>query len=397
MTSSGSSHYPGTKPSSETLLVHGGRASERFGGLVNVPIHRGSTVLFPDLDAWNEASASNPHDQYGRFGNPTTRCLEDMVARLENGHKSMLFPSGLSACCHSLLSFLKAGDHILMTDNVYGPVRTFALNVLSRINVEVSFYDPLIGAAISRLIQPNTRVVYVESPGSWTFEVQDIPAIAEQAHRHGAVVILDNSWATPMYFQPFAHGVDVSVQAATKYLVGHSDALLGIATANKESWPTLQKNVHYFGQIAGPDDAYLALRGLRTLDVRLRRHWENGVALAQSLLDFKIVRQVLHPALPQDPGHALWKRDFTGASGLFAVVLNPVGDHVVKALFDRLQLFGIGLSWGGFESLVMLSDEAWMKPRDGWGPTIRIHAGLENASDLIEDMGQAFRHACAVA
>jgi cystathionine beta-lyase len=397
MTSSDFKPSPALRRNPRTLLVHGGRAPHRFGGLVNVPPHRGSTIVFPDLESWERTGATNPQEQYGRFGSPTSRSLEEMVAQLEGGYRSLVFPSGLSACCHALLSFLKAGDHVLMTDTVYGPVRSFAQNVLARMNIEVTFYDPLIGGAIDKLMRPETRVVYVESPGSWSFEVQDIPAIADAAHRAGAVVLMDNSWASPLFFQPFAHGVDVSIQAATKYLVGHSDALLGVATASKAAWPVLQQNTHYFGQTAGPDDIYLALRGIRTLDVRLHRHWETGLALAQSLLGHKLVRQVLHPALPQDPGHRLWKRDFTGASGLFAVVLNPVGDDVVKALFDRLQLFGIGLSWGGFESLVMKSDDSWMKPRDGWGPTIRIHAGLESADDLIEDMRQALAHAGAVA
>lgn len=376
-----------------TVLVQEGRAPHRHGGLVNTPIHRGSTILFPDLDSWLQGNA-DPHGQYGRFGNPTTRSLEETVARLEGGYRSIVFPSGLSACCHALMSVLKAGDHVLMTNGVYGPVRVFASQVLKRFEIEVTFYDPLIGGNIRNLLRPNTKVIYVESPGSWSFEVQDIPAIAHEAHLAGATVIMDNSWASPLFFQPFEHGVDISVQAATKYLVGHSDALLGVATANEKTWPLLQHGAYDFGQTAGPDDLYLTLRGIRTLDVRLQRHWQTGVLLAESLREHKIVKRILHPALPQDPGHTLWKRDFKGASGLFGVVLHPLSDDVIHALFKRLQLFGIGLSWGGFESLVMLSDRSMPLASEDDGHTIRIHAGLECSDDLIEDMRQAFCYAC---
>jgi cystathionine beta-lyase len=389
---------PKWPPSSDprTLLVHGGRDPHAFGGMVNTPVHRGSTILSPDLESWQRNSGRNPYGQYGRFGTPTTRSLEEIVARLEGGYRSIVFPSGLSACCHALTSVLKAGDHVLMTNSVYGPVRHFVDDVLKRFDIQVSFYDPLVGGNIRHLLRPNTRAVYVESPGSWSFEVQDIPAIAHEAHLAGAVVIMDNSWASPLFFQPFAHGVDISVQAATKYLVGHSDALLGVATASETAWPLLQRGAHDFGQTAGPDDIFLTLRGIRTLDVRLQRHWETGVLLAESLLDHKIVKRVMHPALPQDPGHLLWKRDFTGASGLFGVLLHPVDPRVIHALFDRLNLFGIGLSWGGFESLIMLAD----KPVSDGGAedcyAIRIHAGLEGAGDLIDDMRQAFSYACSI-
>ncbi len=379
-----------------TLMVHGGRDPQSFNGFVNTPIHRGSTILARDLGAWLD-NASNPHARYGRFGSPTTRSLEDLVARLEGGFRSIVFPSCLSACCHALMSVLKSGDHVLITNSVYGPVRVFADQVLKRFDIEVTYYDPLIGGNIRNLLQPNTRAVYVESPGSWSFEVQDIPAIAHEAHLAGAFVIMDNSWASPLFFQPFAHGVDISVQAATKYLVGHSDALLGVATANEASWPMLQRGAYDFGQTAGPDDLFLTLRGIRTLDVRLQRHWETGVLLAESLLDYKIVKRVMHPALPQDPGHTLWKRDFTGASGLFGVILHPVEDRVVHALFERLKLFGIGLSWGGFESLIVLADKAVPLVDAGGGHVIRIHAGLESATDLVEEMRQAFCYACSLA
>ncbi|MBZ8134354.1 cystathionine beta-lyase [Afifella sp. IM 167] len=378
-----------------TFLVHGGRDPQRFAGLVNTPVHRGSTILAPDLETWRERSAGEPFGTYGRFGNPTTRSLEETVAHLEGGYRSIIFPSGLAACCHSLLAFLEGGDHVLMPRSVYGPVRAFTQRVLGRFAIEVEFYDPLAGGNIRDLMRSNTRVVYVESPGSWTFEVQDIPAIAEEAHAGGAIVVMDNSWASPLYFKPFEHGVDVSVQAATKYLVGHSDALLGVATARESVWPQLQHGAHDLGQTAGPDDLYLALRGIRTLDVRLRRHWENGVMLAESLLDQPLVKRVLHPALPQDPGHIIWRRDFTGASGLFGVELHQMDDKVLRALFSRLKLFGIGLSWGGFESLILPYDKP--APGKDGGPLLRIHAGLESASDLIADMNEALAFAAASA
>lgn len=388
---------PPTEFDAQTLVVRGGRDTRHSAGLVNTPVYRGSTILAASLDEWERSKEpDNPMAMYGRFGTPTTRSLESLVARLEGGYRSMVFPSGLSACSHALLSFLRTGDHVLMTDSAYGPMRAFAHQVLARFGVEVTFFDPLVGGGIRDLMRPNTRVVYVESPGSWTFEVQDIPAIAAEAHRRGARVVMDNTWASPLYFKPFEHGVDVSVQAATKYLVGHSDALLGIATANQEAWQQLQRGSHDFGQIAGPDDIYLALRGIRTLDVRLQRHWENGMRLAESMRPYKLVQRILHPALPDDPGHAIWKRDFRGASGLFGVLLQPMSDATLSALFGRLRMFGLGLSWGGYESLALPSDPRIQRATDSWpheGRVVRIHAGLENIDALVEDMRQAFDYA----
>lgn len=374
---------------SQTFLVHAGRDSERFAGMVNTPIFRGSTILSESLDAWElRKTPDNPMASYGRFGTPTTQAFESALAQLEGGYRSIVFPSGLAACTHSLLAMVGSGDHVLLTDSVYGPTRAFAQQVLGRLGVEVEFYEPGIGAGIARQLRANTRVVYVESPGSVTFEVQDVPAIAAAAHRAGALVMMDNTWATPLYFRAFEHGVDVSIQAATKYLVGHSDALLGVATANEQAWPLLQRAAHGFGQTAGADDIYLALRGLRSLSVRLPRHEENGLALAEFLQAHPAVERVLHPALPSDPGHAIWRRDFSGASGLFAMALRPVGRPALHALFDALELFGIGLSWGGFESLALPMDVP-ARAIGQWpfqGPLIRIHAGLESSDDLIRDM-----------
>ncbi len=387
-------HPPHVAPRPETVLIHSGRDPGSHSGMVNTPVFRGSTILSNSLDEWeSRKTPENPMASYGRFGTPTTRAFESALAELEGGYRAIVFPSGLSACTHSLMAMVRAGDHVLLTDSVYGPTRAFATGVLTRFGVEVEFYDPMAGAGVARQIRPNTRVVYVESPGSATFEVQDVPAIAAAAHRAGAIVMMDNTWATPLHFRPFDHGVDVSIQAATKYIVGHSDALLGAATANQRAWPLLQRAAHDMGQTAGADDIYLALRGLRSLAVRLRQHADNGLALAEFLQRHPAVARVLHPALPGDPGHAVWRRDFSGASGLFAMVLHPVGRPALGGFFDALELFGIGLSWGGFESLALPMDPPLRTVRP-WaydGPLIRIHAGLESCDDLIRDMNQALQ------
>lgn len=376
----------------DTLLVHTGRNSDEFGGLVNTPVCRGSTILSTNLEEWDSRKLpTNPMASYGRFGTATTRAFETALAELEGGHAAIVFPSGLAACTHAILAIARPGDHVLMTDSVYGPTRQFATRVLVRMGIEVEFYDPLIGGSIGRLMRPNTSVVYVESPGSITFEVQNVGAIAEQAHRGDAFVIMDNTWATPLFFKPFEHGVDISIQAATKYIVGHSDALLGVATANRRAWDLLRDGAHDFGQTAGPDDIYLALRGLRSMAVRLRRHQENGLCLAQRLCRHAAVQQVLHPGLPEDPGHTLWQRDFHGASGLFGVALRPMSRVQLSTFFSRLQLFGIGLSWGGYESLALPVDlpTRSIRPFQCVGPLIRVHAGLENVDDLIADFTSA--------
>lgn len=395
LTSSDSSPYD-----LHTQLSHIGRAPTEHSGMVNVPIYRGSTILANSLEEWeSRKSIDNPMASYGRFGSPLTRSLEFAIAALEGGHQSILFPSGLSACTHALMGLLQSGDHILISDSVYGPTRTFAEQVLKRMRIEVDYFHPTDPGDLRQKLKTSTRVVYVESPGSMTFEVQDVPAIAELAHAVGAFVVLDNTWATPLYFKAFEHGVDISIHAATKYIVGHSDALLGVATANERAWPMLKQSAHHFGETAGPDDVFLALRGLRTMAVRLQRHWETGVKLAQSLQGHPAVANVMHPALPGDPGHRLWKRDFQGASGLFGVQLKPMGREQLSELFKRLELFGIGLSWGGYESLVLLADPPPARSTPSAhasGPLLRVHAGLEGADDLIADMHQALEAACAL-
>lgn len=377
----------------DTQLTQLGRAPSEHAGMVNIPIYRGSTILASTLEEWESGkSADNPMANYGRFGSPLSRALEAAICELEGGYSSILFPSGLSACTHTLLGLLQAGDHLLITDNVYGPTRIFAEQVLKRLKIQVEYFNPTDVSDLTRRLTSRTRVVYLESPGSITFEMQDVPALAAATHAVGGLVVLDNTWGTPLYFKPFAHGVDISVHAATKYIVGHSDALLGVATANENAWPALQASAHHFGEIAGPDDIFLALRGLRTLAVRMPRHWENGVKLARALSFHPAVERVLHPALPDHPGHGIWRRDFEGASGLFGVLLRPMAKAQLSCFFKTLRLFGIGLSWGGYESLALLVDPPparCVSAGVGGGPLLRIHAGLEGAQDLIADMTQA--------
>lgn len=380
-----------------TRLATLGRDPARFAGLVNTPIFRGSTILSSSMAEWEQRKADRAADlpgatTYGRFGTPTHHALEDAIAQLEGGARAQLFPSGLAAIVTVLTGLLKQGDHILVTDSAYGPTRGFLSRVLARFGVSMTLYDPSLGADITTLVQPNTRVIYVESPGSETFEIQDIPAIAEVAHRHGAFVVMDNTWGTPLFYKPFEHGVDVSIQAATKYIVGHSDAMLGIATCNAATWPLIKQAAQDLGQTAGPDEAYLALRGLRTMGVRLRQHHASGLEVASWLENHPAIERVLHPGLPSHPGHALWKRDFLGACGLFSIVLKTSSTQDMHALVDALQLFGLGVSWGGFESLVIPFTPGGDHVARRWpwkGQALRLHVGLEDPQDLIADLQQA--------
>jgi cystathionine beta-lyase len=373
-----------------TRLVHAGREPSRHHGFVNTPIYRGSTVLFPTLAA---LEANDQDFTYGRLGTPTVRALEESIAELEDGHQTWLTPSGLSAIVTALLAFVSAGDEILVADSVYRPNRRFCDNVLKRLGVRTIYYDPLIGAGIKSLITKKTKVVFTESPGSQTFEVQDVPAIAAAAHKAGAVVILDNTWATPLYFKPFAHGADVSIQAATKYIAGHADAMLGAITATEQTARAIAKVHEDLGLCPGPEDVYLGLRGLRSLGVRLERHQKSGLELARWLMERPEVARVIHPGLPSDPGHALWQRDFTGASGLFSIVLKPVTQARLAAMLDGLSLFGMGYSWGGFESLILPFDPSAYRTATTWqaeGPALRLHIGLEDVEDLKADLDAGF-------
>ncbi len=372
----------------ETRLVAAGRDYAEHG-FVNPAVYHGSTVLFPSVEALN--GRSQPY-VYGRRGTPTSRAVEQAVALLEGGHDAKMAPSGLAAVSTALLAFLKAGDHLLMVDSVYQPVRQLSDGLLKGLGIETSYYDPLIGRGIAQLMRSNTRVVYTESPGSQTMEVQDIPAIAEAAHKAGAIVMIDNTWGAGHFFKAFAHGADVSVQAATKYLVGHSDAMMGTVTCNRETWPQFRGAYEQMGQFAGPDDMYLTLRGIHTLDVRLERHMKNATAVAEWMRGRPEVETVLYPALSNAPGHALWRRDFTGASGLFSVVLKPCSDRAAAAFLDNLSLFGMGYSWGGYESLAVpfkphRSATQWTAQ----GHCIRFHIGLESPDDLKSDLEDGFR------
>jgi cystathionine beta-lyase len=376
----------------ETRLVNAGRDPQSYYGFVNPPIYHASTVLYPTAE---DQVAHRSRYQYGRRGTPTTEALENALAEMEGDACAgvSLLPSGLSAITAALMAVAGAGDHILVTDSVYRPTRIFCDGVFKRMGVETTYYDPLIGGAIAELIKPNTRAVFTEAPGSQSFEMQDIPAIAAAAHAKGALVLMDNTWATPLYFRAFEKGVDVSIQAATKYIGGHSDIMFGCVAANAKTAPALKNLVGSMGLCVGPDDVYLALRGLRTMAVRLARHQESALQVARWFEQRPEVARVLHPALPGDPGHAIWERDFTGASGLFSIELKSCPARAVHAFMNALTLFGIGFSWGGYESLVIVFDCAEYRTATTWsagGPTLRFHIGLEDPGDLIADLEQGF-------
>ncbi len=372
----------------ETIAVSAGRMSDAHYGVVNTPVYRASTILYPNVAALKAHDA--PYT-YGRRGTPTSRSLEEAVMALEEGARTVLVPSGLNAVAIAILAVCGAGDHLLMADSCYAPSRTFCDKTLKRFGVETTYYDPLAGAAIASQFKSNTKAVFCESPGSLTFEVQDIPAIAEIAHARGASVLLDNTWATPVFFPALARGVDLSIQAATKYIGGHADVMIGTITANESHAARLHDLHGNLGLYVSGDDCYLALRGIRTLAVRLRRHQETALHLARWLSSRNEVARILYPALETDPGHAIWKRDFLGASGLFGVVLKPAADRAVAAFVDGLSHFGIGFSWGGFESLIVPAEiKRTAAPFKAEGPVLRIHAGLEDPGDLIADLEAGF-------
>jgi cysteine-S-conjugate beta-lyase len=379
----------------ETRLVHAGRDPEKNFGIVNPPVYRASTILYPTVAEFeHRLERKYTSFYYGIHGTPTTLALTDALAELSGGHGSLVTSSGLSAIAQALTAFLSQGDHLLITDTVYRPTREFCTSVLTRFGVDVTFYDPHIGAEIDALMRPTTRVVYAESPGSLTFEVQDLPAIAGVAHKRGAVVIFDNTWATPLNFRALEHGADIEIQAATKYLAGHSDLLMGVITARTEElFRTVKDGIILFGDCVSPDLCYETLRGLRTLAVRLHRHERTALEVAQWLTQRPEVARVLYPALPNDPGHTLWKRDFSGAASLFGVLLRTHSDRAVSAMLDGLRLFKIGASFGGFESLVMParpSESRTVRPWREAGILVRLHVGLEAVEDLITDLQAGF-------
>lgn len=372
-----------------TRLVRAGRSRDLTGPFINPPVVHASTVLFDDTDTM---LSGRQRYVYGRRGTPTSEALETAIRELEGAAGAVLCPSGLAAASVALLAAVAAGGHVLIVDCVYGPVRHFADTVLKRLGVDVTYFDPAIGAGIEALFTEETTAVYLEPPGSLTFEMQDVPAIAAVAHRHDALVIADNTWATPLFFRPLDHGVDIAVVAGTKYLVGHSDVMIGTIAANERAWRTVKETHGTLGMHVGPDDVYLALRGMRTMGLRLERQMASALRVAEWLAARPEVARVLHPALPTDPGHTLWRRDMRGASGLFGVVFDGWSEDEAKAFVDGLKLFGIGASWGGFESLAILAKVKTIRTAVPWreeGPLVRLHIGLEEPADLIADLERA--------
>jgi len=369
-----------------TRLTHKGRNAKKQNGFVNPPLYRGSTVLFPTLAELRRPSG--PY-VYGRHGTPATTAFTDLMLELEGGHICKPTPSGLSAITCAIMAFVSAGDHILVADSVYYPTRHFCDTTLKSMGVATSYYDPLIGGGIEQLITDKTRLIFMESPGSGAFEMQDTPQIIAAAARRELFVLMDNTWATPLYYRPLEHGVDVSIHSGTKYITGHSDAMLGVITANKRAGERLNATYRALGLCPGTEELYAGLKGLRTLGVRLARHQQTALELASWLEARPEVSLVLHPALPGFAGHDIWRRDFSGASGLFSFVLKPCSDKALAAFVDNLELFGMGWSWGGYESLIApveLKGARTVTKHDYDGPILRIHAGLEDVEDLKADL-----------
>ena len=374
----------------ETLLATLGSSPDDHHGVVNLPIYRASTILFPTYDAFMAAdNGSWPTPIYGRYGTPSTMALEEALAEVDNAEKAIVTSSGLAAIVVVLLAYLRAGDHVLIPDNVYGSTRRFCDMELNRLGVAVEYYDPLIGASIDGIIKENTRMVFVETPGSLSFEMQDIPAIAKAAHAKGVLVVSDSTWGASLYFRAFEKGVDINIQSATKYISGHSDLVMGVITCNGEHYKRLAQTYKNLGMTPSGDNCFLALRGLRSLAVRLSRHYENAMKVATWLATRPEVHTVLYPALPGAPGHDIWKRDFLGASSLFGVVLHEGDDRKIAALCDGLELFGMGYSWGGYESLLVPVQIVKSRTATQWkypGTLLRLHIGLEDVDDIIADL-----------
>jgi cystathionine beta-lyase len=380
----------------DTKIVNAGRSEKWTNGVVNPPVTRASTVVFNSVAEMNNALI-NRHNQtmvYGRRGTNTSFAFSDAMIDLEGGAGCALYPSGTAAITNAIIAFVKQGDHILMVDSAYEPTRDYCDKILAKMGVATTYYDPMIGANIEALIKDNTRIVFLESPGSLTMEVQDVPAISAIAHKHDCIVMLDNTWGAGINFKPFNYGVDVSVQAATKYIVGHSDVMLGTATAIDKYWPQLRDYSYLMGQCTSPDDLYLALRGIRTLGVRLKQHQQSAIKVAQWLSSRSEVGKILHPAFESCPGHEFFKRDFEGSNGLFSFTLNCGDQLSLTAFLDGLNHFKMGYSWGGFESLILgisnINNIRTVTTFDCQYPLIRLHIGLEDVNDLIEDLSRGF-------
>lgn len=376
----------------DTVLTHTGNNPEAFHGFVNPPVVHASTVLFPDYETMRTRGQKYT---YGTRGTPTTDALAEVINELEGSAGTILVPSGLAAVSVPLLAFASAGDHVLVLDSCYEPTRNFCNDVLARMGVEIEYYDPLIGAGISQLMRDNTSIVFTESPSSNTFEIQDIPAISKVAHAHGAIVMMDNTWATPIYFKALDYGVDVSIHALTKYPGGHSDLVLGSVSANEKCWRQLYHTKERLGTCASGDDSYLVLRGIRSMGVRLRAHEANTLAVAKWVEEQPACARVLHPALPSHPQHELWKRDFCGSTSLFGFVLKDATLEQAAKFLDALQLVGRGYSWGGYESLAVIVnlDDRTIAKGPGGGMLVRLQVGLEDPADIIDDLAQAIAHA----
>lgn len=378
------------KKNIDTRLLHMGNDPGQYHGFVNTPLYRGSTILYPTLEAYRSRTQKYT---YGRRGTPTIAALEEAVTELEGGYHTALTPSGLSACAVTLLATLNSGGHVLITDSVYQPVRKLAENMLRRLGIEITYYDPHVGSGISQLIQDNTQLIYTESPGSQTFEIQDLPAICKAAKARGIPVSSDNTWGTPLYFNPLKLGADIVIHAGTKYFSGHSDANLGSITTNEAYAKQLRQTHGDMGQAPGPEDVNLCLRGIRTLSLRLERHQSAALEMANWFSERPEVASVIHPARADHPDHELWKRDFTGSSGLFSIILHDVSDSALGAMLDGLELFGMGASWGGYESLVIPFDVAPYRTATTWtvkGRALRFHIGLEDVEDLKADLDAGF-------
>ena len=384
------------KYKNDTKIILAGKDRNNKTSFVNSPIYKGSTVLFKDVEDMKK-SIKNKNSQilsYGRFGSPTTFEFERAIAKIDEGYSAVATSSGTAAIVASLLAVLKTGDHILMTDSAYGVSRNLARGLLSNMGITTTFYKPNIGKEITNLIQKNTKVLFMESPGSLTFEIQDIPMLVELAKKNNLITVLDNTWATSLFFKPFYNGIDISIQSATKYIVGHSDAMLGIISTNKKYTKCVRESAHNMGSCPGPEDIYLGIRGLKTLSIRLQKHQENAFKVIEWLRVQQEVDKILYPALPNDSGYKIWKRDFLGASGLFGITLKNTKKSLVNKMLNNLKLFNMGYSWGGYESLILPIEPEKLRDTYKWKNdcgTLRIHVGLEDPADLINDLKDNFK------
>ena len=384
------------KYKNDTKIILAGKDRNNKTAFVNSPIYKGSTVLFKDVEEMKK-SIKNKNSQilsYGRFGSPTTFEFERAIAKIDEGYSAVATSSGTAAIVASLLAVLKTGDHILMTDSAYGVSRNLAKGLLNNMGITTTFYKPNIGKEITNLIQKNTKVLFMESPGSLTFEIQDIPMLVELAKKNKLITVLDNTWATSLFFKPFYNGIDISIQSATKYIVGHSDAMLGIISTNKKYTKCVRESAHNMGSCPGPEDIYLGIRGLKTLSIRLQKHQENAFKVIEWLRVQQEVDKILYPALPDNFGHKIWKRDFLGASGLFGITLKNTKKSLVNKMLNNLKLFNMGYSWGGYESLILPIEPEKLRDTYKWKNdcgTLRIHVGLEDPADLINDLKDNFK------